>query len=93
MMLINELEASSSISIGDPQPCVLVVNTEETLVTSRSSAPGACQKSNYELGGLCLLLEDPVLALWADEAADRFGVAPLDVLDALAEALRRDAPQ
>lgn len=39
-----------------------------------------------------MLLDDPVLDLWASETADRYGLTPLDALEALARALNDDAP-
>jgi|HubBroStandDraft_6_1064221.scaffolds.fasta_scaffold1568722_2 hypothetical protein len=90
MTLTNEVQDPSGLTTSDPQPSTFVVDAMEAPRLGRSS-PGEFAEPIYELGGLGFLLEDPVMARWADEAANRYGVAPLDALDALAEALRRDA--
>jgi len=44
----------------------------------------------YNREGCEVLLEDPAIGLWADEAASDFGVTPADALELLAYALFLD---
>ena len=67
-----------------------LVDTQEEVVSSRVSPERPRSKPVEELSGFSKLLEDPLLAAWAGEAATLYGVTPLDDLGALAEALDRD---
>ena len=48
------------------------------------------QDESSDGSGLAILLEEPAIALWASEAAARYGVSALHALGMLAEALLLD---